>query len=81
MTRNRVLRQSKLLCAKGVFECEDLTTLNHGVFMSVKRKMSDEIKSVWSRNGANSYKEARDVVHRVEWEDYQHWLDLQWPKK
>ncbi|KAH3718982.1 hypothetical protein DPMN_061810 [Dreissena polymorpha] len=81
MTRNGVLRQSKLLCAEGVFVREDLTPLNHEVFMSVKRKMSDEVKSVWSRNGAISYKDARDVVQRVEWEDYQHWLDLQWPKK
>ncbi|KAH3715146.1 hypothetical protein DPMN_057852 [Dreissena polymorpha] len=81
MTRNRVLRQSKLLRAKGVFVREDLTPLNHEVFMSVKRKMSDEVKSVWSRNGAISYKDARDLVHCVEWEDYQHWLDLPWPKK
>ncbi|KAH3691676.1 hypothetical protein DPMN_191713 [Dreissena polymorpha] len=76
MTRNRVLRQSKLLRAKGVYVRENLTPLNHEVFMSVKRKMSDEVKSVWSRNGAISYKDARDVVHRVEWEDYQHWLDI-----
>ncbi|KAH3859880.1 hypothetical protein DPMN_102705 [Dreissena polymorpha] len=81
MTRNRVLRQSKLLRAKGVFVREDITPLNYEVFMSVKRKMSDEVKSVWSRNCAISYKDARDVVHRVEWEDYQHWLDLPWPNK
>ncbi|KAH3874886.1 hypothetical protein DPMN_038141 [Dreissena polymorpha] len=80
MTRNRILRQGKVLRSQNLFVREDLTPLNLEVFMSVKRKMKDEVKSVWSRNGYISYKDTRDVVHHVEWDDYQHWLDLPWPK-
>ncbi|KAH3725495.1 hypothetical protein DPMN_051339 [Dreissena polymorpha] len=56
MTRNRLLRQSKLLRAKGVLVREDLTPVNREVLMSVKRKMSDKLNMSCPRTGSSPTK-------------------------
>ncbi|KAH3787149.1 hypothetical protein DPMN_165269 [Dreissena polymorpha] len=56
---------------------KDMCLVLRKLGLMLVRKVSSQI----SLNGAISCKDARDVVHRVEWEDYQHWLDLPWPKK
>ena len=81
LLRNNVLREGRTLRKSGIFTREDLTPLNLEVFMSVKRKMTDEVSSVWTRNGAIFYKNVHEQVTRVDFEDYQTWLDLPWPKR
>ncbi|KAH3796705.1 hypothetical protein DPMN_150274 [Dreissena polymorpha] len=49
LLRNTVLREGRFLRQSGIFIREDLTPLNLEVFISVQRKMTDEISSVWTR--------------------------------
>ncbi|KAH3882949.1 hypothetical protein DPMN_006896 [Dreissena polymorpha] len=81
LLRNSVLKQGRVLRQSGIFVREDLTPLNLEVFMSVKRKMSDEVSSVWTRNGVIFFKNTQEQVTRVHYEDYQTWLDLPWSKR
>ncbi|KAH3697047.1 hypothetical protein DPMN_084532 [Dreissena polymorpha] len=71
LLRNTVLREGRTLRQSGIFIREELTPLNLEVYMSVKRKMTDEVSSVWTRNGAIFYKNVQEQVTRVDFEDYQ----------
>ncbi|KAH3736964.1 hypothetical protein DPMN_043540 [Dreissena polymorpha] len=75
LLRNTVFREVRIFRQSGIFIREDLTPLNLEVFMSVKRKMTDEVSSVWTRNVAIFYKNVHEQVTRVDFEDYQTWLD------
>ena len=79
LTKNEIMSKRKMLRNAGVFLRDDLTPLNNQVFMSVKKKMPDEVKSVWWQNGGIFYRDRMDRKVRVTWEDYDHWLDLPWP--
>jgi len=79
LTKNEIMSKRKMLRNAGVFLRDDLTPLNNQVFMSVKKKMPDEVKSVWWQNGSIFYRDRMDRKIRVTWEDYDHWLDLPWP--
>lgn len=81
LTKDRILRNRKQLKGTGIFINEDLTQLNQQVLMSVKRKMPDEVNSVFSRNGVIKYVTKTDQVKTVLYKDYQHWLDLPWPTR
>jgi len=47
MTKNEIMSNRKMLRNAGVFVRDDLTPLNNHLFMSVKKKMPDEVQSVW----------------------------------
>jgi len=73
------MSKRKMLRNAGVFVRDDLTPLNNQVFMSVKKKMPDEVQSVWWQNDSIFYRDRMDNKVRVDWEDYNHWLELPWP--
>lgn len=81
LTKDRILRNRKQLKGTGIFINEDLTQLNQQVLMSVKRKMPDEVNSVFSRNGVIKYATKTDQVKTVLYKDYRHWLELPWPTR
>lgn len=80
-TRDRVIRSRKLFRDDSIYLNEDLTKLTETVLMSVKRKMTDEVHAVWSRDCKIYYKNKFGTVHQVKQNDYQTWLDLPWPAK
>ena len=79
--KEQVMRNKRKLAGTGVFINEDLTHLNQEVLMSVKKKMKEEVKEAWSHNGKLLYKNMTDNIHVVHYCDYQHWLEMPWPKK
>ncbi|KAH3811677.1 hypothetical protein DPMN_140089 [Dreissena polymorpha] len=81
LLRNTVLTQGRVLRKTGIFIREGFKPLNLEVFMSIKRKMTDEVSSVWTRNGVIFFRNAQEQVTRVDFEDYQTWLDLPWPQR
>lgn len=79
--KSTVLKNKKQLKGSGVFINEDLTQLNQHVFSCVRRKQPDEIESAWTINGTIFYKNKTGNVHRVNFKDFEHWIDLPWPEK
>ena len=49
--RDHILNSRKLFIRTDIYVNEDLTQLNQLVLVCVRRKMSDEVKKSWSRNG------------------------------
>lgn len=74
-----IMRNRKLLKGSGIF-INDLTRTNFHVLMCVKRKMKDGVKEAWTTNGKILYRNCAGQVHVVEFEDYEHWMDLPWPE-
>ena len=50
------------------------------VLACFRKKLPDEVDKVWSKNGVLSYKNKMGHIHKVDYKDYQHWKDLDWPK-
>lgn len=81
MVKETILRNRRSLRGSDIYINEDLTQLNQQVFMSVKRKMPDEVSSVFTRNGVVKYVTRTNELKTVQYKDYQHWLDLPWPTR
>ncbi|XP_052814252.1 uncharacterized protein LOC128241369 [Mya arenaria] len=79
MKRDLVMRSKRSLRGTGIFIFDDLTKLNHDVFMSVRLKMKDEVDQAWVSNGKILYRNKQDRIVRVDYSDYDSWLDLPWP--
>ena len=79
LLRNKVYRLKKNL-QRPIFITEDLTKLNHQVYLSVKSKQPDEIERCWTTSGDIYYRNKVGNVHKVEYNDYDMWLDMPWPK-
>lgn len=78
-TKSTLLSKRKQLKGCGVYINEDLTQMNQHVFSCVRRKQPDEIDSVWTVNGTIFYKNKTGNIHRVNFSDFEHWIDLPWP--
>jgi hypothetical protein len=78
-TKVDILKNRKLLKGSGIYVNEDLTRLNQHVFTCIRKKLSDEVEGVWTRNGNIFYKNKMGSVHRVHSDEYQTWIDLPWP--
>ncbi|XP_052778746.1 putative leucine-rich repeat-containing protein DDB_G0290503 [Mya arenaria] len=79
MKRDSVMRNKRSLRGSGIWLFDDLTKLNHEVFMSVRHKMKDEVDQAWISNGKILYRDKSGKVIRVDYDDYDSWLDLPWP--
>ncbi|XP_053383866.1 uncharacterized protein LOC128550034 [Mercenaria mercenaria] len=79
LVKDNLMRQKKLL-PKPIYVSEDLTRTNYQVLMCIKHKMPDEVDKCWVRNGNLYFKNKMGHVHRVQSREYDHWLNLPWPK-
>ncbi|KAH3779739.1 hypothetical protein DPMN_157546 [Dreissena polymorpha] len=57
-----------------------MTRLNLHVLMCVKKKMADEVSDAWLNNGKITFKNHMNKIQLVKFEDYEHWINLPWPK-
>lgn len=78
-TKTEILRQRKMVRNTGIYIKEDLTRTNQYVLSCLRKKLPDEVASAWSRNGILFYKNKTDSIYRVNFDDYQTWIDLPWP--
>ena len=81
MTRDLAFRGRKHLKGTNLYINEDLTRVNQHILACVRKKQSDEVESAWSNNGRIYYKHHEKSVHEVEYKDYKHWSELNWPKE
>lgn len=81
LVKDNVLMKRRTLKGTGIYINEDLTKLNQQVFMSIKRKMPDEVNAVFTRNGVIKYITMTNQTKTVLFPEYQHWLDLPWPTR
>ncbi|KAH3880540.1 hypothetical protein DPMN_004456 [Dreissena polymorpha] len=80
-TKDKIIRNRKLLKNSNVYVNEDLTKINLQVLMCVKKKMMDEVKDAWTSNGIIKYRDQMGHVRSVKQDEYQEWLDLPWPNR
>ena len=81
MTRDAIFQNRKLLTRARVFVNEDLTSLNAHVLTCIRKKQPEEVELSWSNYGRLFFKNKSGSTHEVNYEDYNHWLTLDWPKK
>ena len=79
--RDHILKSRKLFKGTDIYVNEDLTQLNQLVLACVRRKMSDEVKKSWSRNGRIFYENKTGDMIEVKFPEFQDWIDLPWPGK
>ena len=80
LVKNDIMKHRKALRNAGIYLRDDLSPLNQEIFMSVKRKKQDEVKSVWWQRGSIFYRDRHEEVYRMDWNDYGYWQNLPWPR-
>ena len=80
MTRDRIWLHRQLLARSRIFDNEDLTPLNSYVMACVRKKLPEEVDTSWSTNGKLFFKNKSGSVHEITYKDYDHWMELDWPK-
>jgi len=68
-TKEEIIRTRRNLKGSGVFINDDLTPLNLEVLMSVKKKMPDEVRDAWTRNGRIMMKNAYGRVSELSFDN------------
>ena len=81
MTRDAIWQNRNLLNRARVFANEDLTSLNAHVLTCVRKKLPEEVELSWTNYGRLFFKNKSGTTHEVLFEDYNHWLTMDWPKK
>ena len=79
MKKESVLKQRRNLKGTGIFLNEDLTRINQHVLACLRKKMPDEVTDAWSSNGTMFVKNKLDNVRKVQFHEFNHWIDLPWP--
>ena len=74
------MRNAKKLKETKISINEDLTKVNQSVLASVRVHGKSDIVKSWSLEGKLYAKYKNDVVKKIEYADYAHWLS-QWPEK
>lgn len=78
-TKQKVLRNAKLLKGSRMYIMEDLTRLNQEVLASLRLKSPEFISRAWSYEGKLFAKSKNDIVKRITFSEYQNWLSKPWP--
>lgn len=81
MIRDKIMKYKKLMKGTGIFISEDLTRLNNYVLACVREKSPDEVENAWSDNGKILYEDKTGEIREVRFNDYQDWIDMNWPDK
>ena len=79
MKKESVLKQRRILKGTGIFLNEDLTRINQHVLACLRKKIPDEVTDAWSSNGTMFIKNKLDNVRKVQFQEFNHWIDLSWP--
>ena len=80
LTRDKVMRSRRVFKGSNIFLNEDMTKINNKVLACLRKKMPSAVEQAWIHKGSLFYKSKSNTVHPVPYQEFQYWLDLDWPK-
>ena len=76
-----ILRSRRNMKNSGSTIYEDMSRLNSEILAATRKKLPDLVEQSWFSNGSIFLKWKNDSkVVKLEYKDFQYWLDLKWPE-